>query len=896
MIRYRRQVLFVLIAVAAGCAAKAPSSPTTEPPTNLAATQAGGAADDKAYLSLDQITPVPHLAAPATQPTGRVPLDALMEFARARDAMLQGEHYTAITQLEKAIVLDPDSYLLQYELGKAYLALAGMEDRSIAAFERAAQLDPNHLDLQEKLGRQYLAGGDMPRSLEHLRLALQTSDYTTDDGQAAVADFFLARALQQAGYDRAALDSYHSLVQRLRTPTLQIRQDQELAYLVDRPELLYAEIGELYEKHGEFASALAAYEPAAESDPDNFDLQARVARMLASTGQRDEALAKAADLIVAHHAMPPSLLLLADVCQRLRLPGGTIAALTKLHADRPADSAVFFALTDSLIAQNRQADAENLLADAWEKSPGDTQIVRRLFAVYRQHADPVPAARLLTIALARNPDSLANLAPLWIQLLQPGRNNRLKLQSVQLMDLPRDVEAARDFWISQLASFGHRDALARSAMQRSIQFVPPFAPAFRASLAQTWAQETLSSQQKIEACHQLSVLALAGGNLSLASELDGLSLLYQKQPAAAADALSKAIAQSNQGGQKPSPDLLMAYARSVHKPGKDEQFEQLLWNLINEYPLYGESYATLFDYYYGDADVGQFSQAMKVLSTWLATDPQSISARVLDASLNNRVGSTAQAQTKLQRLFDEDPDNLEVLQAMEVCYIQANQLGDFVRILETYHAQHPQDTVIAERLVGSYFEQKKTDDAERVLDQTCAADAGDADLLYSLTQLYHLIGQNSTSEQLLQQVIHLDPTHAGASNDLGYEWADEGKNLPQAETLIRVAVAAEPDNESFLDSLGWVMYKQGKFDEARKYLEQAVGPADLPDPVVLNHLGDALYRLSKSTDAAKVWQRSLKGIGDGDVDRDDLKQLRPQLQQKIKAVQSNQPADVAPAP
>ncbi len=893
MIQFRRQVLLVLIAVTAGCAAKAPPSPTTAP---LATPSAAQAVDDKAYLSLDQITPVPHLASPATQPTGRVPLDSLIAFAKARDAMLQGEHYTAITQLEKAIALDPGSYLLHYELGKAYLALAGMEDRSIAAFEKAAQLEPNHLDLQEKLGRQYLAGGDMPHSLEHLRLALQTTDYTTDDGQAAVADFFLARALQQAGYDRAALDSYHSLVQRLRTPSLQIRQDQELAYLVDRPELLYAEIGELYEKHGEYAAALAAYEPAAESDPDNFDLQARVARMLASTGHRDEALAKAADQIVAHHAMPQSLLLLADVCQRLNLPGGSIAALTKLHADRPNDSAVFFALTDSLIAQNRQAEAEQLLADAWEKSPQDTQIVRRLFAVYRLHADPEPAARLLTIALARNPDSLSNLAPLWIGLLQPGRNNRLKLQTVQLMELPRDVEAARDFWISELASFEHRDALARSAMQRSTRFVPPFAPAFRASLAQTWAEQTLSPQQKIEACHQLSGLALGGGNPSLAEELDGLSLLKQNQPAAAADAFSKAIDLANQGGHKPSPDLLIAYALAVHKPGKDGQFETLLWKLINDYPLYGQSYATLFDYYYGDADVGQFRQAMKVLSTWLATDPQSISARVLDATLNNRVGSTAQAQAKLKRLFDEDPDNLEVLQAMEICYIQANQLSDFVRILEAYHAQHPQDTVIAERLVGNYFAQKKMTDAQRVLDQTRTADAGDADLLYSLTQLYHLIGQTATSEQLLQQVIHLDPTHAGASNDLGYEWADEGKNLSQAETLIRVAVAAEPDNESFLDSLGWVMYKQGKFDEAKKYLEQAVGPADLPDPVVLNHLGDALYRLSKSSDAAKVWERSLKGIGDGDVDRDDLKELRPQLQQKIKAVQSNQPADVAPAP
>jgi tetratricopeptide (TPR) repeat protein len=365
-------------------------------------------------------------------------LESLVDFARARDAMLQGERYTAITEFEKAIALDPNSYLLYYELGKAYLVVAGMEDKSIAAFERAAQLEPDHLDLQEQLGREYLASGDTARSIEHLRLALQTTDYADDDGQAAVADFFLARALEQGGYDRAALDSYNSLVQRLKTPSLQIRQDQELAYLMDRPELLYVEIGELYEKHNQFAFALAAYEPAARSEPDNFDLQARVVRMKASLGQHDEALARTADLIVAQHASAPSLLLLDDVCSRLNLSGGAIALLTKLHAEHPDDTSLLFALADAMIAQDRPADARRLLADAWEKTPGNTQLVRRLFAIYRQNADLEPAARLLIIALARNPDSLQNLAPALESTAASGPQN-----PVEIAGRAVDVVAAR---------------------------------------------------------------------------------------------------------------------------------------------------------------------------------------------------------------------------------------------------------------------------------------------------------------------------------------------------------------------------------------------------------------------------------------------------------------------
>jgi len=145
--------------------------------------------------------------------------------------------------------------------------------------------------------------------------------------------------------------------------------------------------------------------------------------------------------------------------------------------------------------------------------------------------------------------------------------------------------------------------------------------------------------------------------------------------------------------------------------------------------------------------------------------------------------------------------------------------------------------------------------------------AGDADLLYALTAWYAQLDQKQTVEDILQHVVQLDSNHAGACNDLGFEWADEGKNLPRAEALIRTAVLAEPDNESFLDSLGWVLYKRGNFGQAQKYLQQAIGPAAFPDPVVLDHLGDTLYRLAKIDEARQTWQRSLKGLGDGDLDR-----------------------------
>ena len=341
-----------------------------------------------------------------------------------------------------------------------------------------------------------------------------------------------------------------------------------------------------------------------------------------------------------------------------------------------------------------------------------------------------------------------------------------------------------------------------------------------------------------------------------------------------------------------SPDLMLAYADAARAFGRNPAYEQRLWKLISDDPLFEDSYVELFQYY-ANPDIGTAEQAMKVLSTWLISDPQNISARISQVQVDVQQGQFGDAERELSRLFNMDPDDPEVFRAMQQFYSQTGRTNELIGKLEDQRASHPRDTDLVGRLVLLYAEQKRGAEAIRLLDTTRSLVADDADLLYSLTFWYNQLDQKTTAEDILQQIVALDANHAGACNDLGFEWADEGKNLPRAEALIRVAVDAEPDNGAFLDSLGWVLYKRGNFDEAQKYLQQSIGPAAYPDPVVLDHLGDTLYRLSRTEDARQTWQRSLNGLGESDTDRADMKQLRLQLLQKIKQADSKKPADVA---
>jgi tetratricopeptide (TPR) repeat protein len=869
--------LWAVAAAASGCAPRRPlaTNPVLVP------------WDGKADLTLDQITPIPHLNAPATQPQDRPPMDALMLYTQARDAMLRSDWQEAIGLLDRAIGLDPYQFDLRFDLGRVYVNAGNADESAIAAFEKAAILRPDRLDVQAELGRLYLGKSNLPAALLHLRLATQCPAYATDDTQAAGVDFYLGQALKNLGYDRAALDQFTHLLTRLENPSLALQQSGEMQYLLSRSDSLLEQIGEIFEKHRDFKDALKAFQPAVDREPDNFELQARYARDLALDGERDPALAHAVDLVVRNRASAASLQLLRDVCRDLKINDGVVGELRKLSKRRPADHAVLFALADTLVSKNRDTEAWDLLESSWEKNPADIPITRRLFALDRDQNQVEAAAALLIHALAANPDALQNYEPLWLELRRYGQTNRLGLVSLRLMKIPPDDEASRQVWLSVTAGVENRSTLQRTALQTAIQHTPPFAPAFRLLLERIFQRPDWNIQQKEVAVDELIGTARNSGDPSLGAELRGRWLMLQKQYPQAIDAFAPVLKTPGV-----APQLLLAAAQANLLAGNDRVYEQMMWKIISEHPMFEEAYVDLDSHDAASNDPGAVGRQMKVISVWRGNDPQSFSARLAQAHIDASMGRNAEAAQEYSRLFEENPYEPNLFADMVGFFNQAGRLGELISKLEDARQSHSRDVDLASRLAGLYADQKRTAEAIRLLDTTRQAVADDADQLYFLAAAYSAMNQKATATEVLQQVLQLDPTHARACNDLGFQWADQGKNLPQAESLIRIAVASQPDNNQFLDSLGWVLYKRGNLEEAKKYLQLAAAPMMTPDPVVMNHLGDTLYRLSQAQAALSSWKQSLSSLGD-ETDHVDQRQLRLQLLQKIRQAEAKKPVDLS---
>src|SRR5699024_8937619 len=142
-------------------------------------------------------------------------------------------------------------------------------------------------------------------------------------------------------------------------------------------------------------------------------------------------------------------------------------------------------------------------------------------------------------------------------------------------------------------------------------------------------------------------------------------------------------------------------------------------------------------------------------------------------------------------------------------------------------------------------EAKQLDKAIDVLERANRQMPDIPEIKYDLGMLLVQNDEDHKFELLMREIIELDPEHANAYNALGYIYADQNRNLDEAQNLLEQAM----DLEAAVEYL------------ARSY-EQ------LPAADVAAHLGEVLWVKGRKDDARKVWQEGL----DADPDNDTLQE------------------------
>jgi tetratricopeptide (TPR) repeat protein len=193
-----------------------------------------------------------------------------------------------------------------------------------------------------------------------------------------------------------------------------------------------------------------------------------------------------------------------------------------------------------------------------------------------------------------------------------------------------------------------------------------------------------------------------------------------------------------------------------------------------------------------------------------------------------------------------------------------NGLGrtdEAVAVLESAVEAHAAEPSAHVSLAALLSESGRHDEAIRVLEGAEQRFPGNLTVVFQRGAAHERAKDASRAEAAFRAVLASDPSHAPALNYLGYMLADRGERLDEAIELIQRAVAVDPENASYLDSLGWAYFRKRELDRALEYLRRAA--RKLPsNSVVQDHYGDALSAAGRHADAIAAWERALAGDRD----------------------------------
>jgi tetratricopeptide (TPR) repeat protein len=267
-------------------------------------------------------------------------------------------------------------------------------------------------------------------------------------------------------------------------------------------------------------------------------------------------------------------------------------------------------------------------------------------------------------------------------------------------------------------------------------------------------------------------------------------------------------------------------------------------------------------------ELGAFDRAIATFERAKTLTPGNRNIDVYELGVLVSARRFPEALERSEALLRSQPGDQRVLRLRAEALRGTGRTQEAVDLLKGALATHADDATAYLALSELYAAVEQYGAAARVL-----ADAGrkfpaDLTVKFQLGSVLEREKRFADAERVFRQVISEDPLYAPALNYLGYMMADRGERLDESIALIKRALAVEPFNGAYLDSLGWAYFKANRLDLAEESLRKAADQR-VRDSAVQDHFGDLLFRLGRYKDAIGAWRNALAGDGE-QVNRDDI--------------------------
>ncbi len=500
-------------------------------------------------------------------------------------------------------------------------------------------------------------------------------------------------------------------------------------------------------------------------------------------------------------------------------------------------------------------EAIQLFEQALQLSPGEPALLSAMAEAYTMLDDLSTAtyyAQQAGAAAPRNVHYQQQLAQL--QLNAGNAGQAAETYKDILRRFPEHFEALFDLAGIQVSAGQYREAI---ATYRQIMDLLGESREVLDQVLQLYVR--IEDQEGVERTFR-SLIALDPADLSLRRMLSEALLKYGRTDDAVA-VLARSL-EENPGDFETG----LALADLLHEVGRDAQGDSVQAYLL-DHP--GTSPGQMFNqavalYRRSLADSAAAAVAADLLTKVLDADSDNTDAKAMLGDLLFRAGSYEKASTLLYDVVQINPRNPDMWYQAAAAFLQAGKARRASDVADEGLTLFPGRLnllrVASFGLIESYQNRK----AIETLNETLQVQAEDApedsvllgEILSALALVEGRLRNQEASDSLYALAIEADPDNSFALNNFAFSLAERSARLDEALELGLRAVANDPENPAFLDTVGWIYFKKKQFAEARDWITRAVDTGRA-SAAVYEHLGDTYDRLGDAAGARKYWQEAL---------------------------------------
>ncbi len=182
---------------------------------------------------------------------------------------------------------------------------------------------------------------------------------------------------------------------------------------------------------------------------------------------------------------------------------------------------------------------------------------------------------------------------------------------------------------------------------------------------------------------------------------------------------------------------------------------------------------------------------------------------------------------------------------------------------------NPDSIELYRYIAPAYYEMKEYDKAISIYNQALEkCDTNDIEtrsgLIGGKGDVYYALGDTVKAFDAYEQALDIFPENVSIMNNYAYFLAECNRELDKAERMSALAVKAEPQNATFIDTYAWVFFKKKDYGMALFYIESAIDKDSSGSADLLDHYGDILYFNNQQEKAVEQWTKALQSMPDNE--------------------------------